>query len=126
MIPSRPPRWQTKYALVGGLVLLPALTLAGSGLLQGVFGIDLTDQLPARLRSLVFGPAVLLGGLCGVLLVGVTDVLALRWDRAAGAFSCTLHVRGRWAPVGLVVLSSTLLAAILAYAFCENFRVVPR
>jgi hypothetical protein len=115
-----------KLALIGGALVMPSLLLVALGVLQSGFGINLIDHIPGELQEVFFHPAILLGGLVGVLLVCASNVIGLRWRGCTGCLTCTLYIKSRLLHVGLLLLSSVLLSAIGAYAFFENFRIVAR
>ena len=119
-----------KQALMGLVLIAPALLLVVTGVLQsaGVVsdsqGRSLADQATGLLRGL-YHPAVILGGLLLAFALNVRPVLRVDLKRQPQAIVGMVTVRGRLWNLVSVGLALGLLGAILAYAFVENFRVVP-
>ena len=114
------------FALIGLLGLLPAVLLVIPGLLQSSLGItapnDGLSQLMAQspLLALINNPLTVLGGLLLAFLANISRVTEMRWASDAPALMITLKGKAlQWAVVGTSIL---LLAALLTYAFFENFR----
>jgi hypothetical protein len=121
-------------AILGALVALPAAVLVVSGLMYTLSGSRAVEQ---TLDSTLFDPqgfvyrvllhpVTVLGGLALALALNLLPLLRIHIDRQPGNLTGTLAVRLRAAHLAVSGVGLTLLALILAYAFTENFAVVPR
>ena len=121
-------------AILGALVALPAAVLVVSGLMYTLSGSRAVEQ---ALDSTLFDPqgfvyrvllhpVTVLGGLALALALNLLPLLRIHIDRQPGNLTGTLAVRLRAAHLAVSGVGLTLLALILAYAFIENFAVVPR
>ena len=121
-------------AVLGALAAIPAAVLVVSGLLYSLSGSRAVEQaLDSTLfepQGLVYRvllhPVTVLGGLALALTLNLIPLLRIRLDRQSGNLIGTLAVRLRAAHLAVSAVGLTLLALILAYAFTENFAVVPR
>lgn len=119
-----------RQALLGLLLIAPALLLVVTGVLQsaGVLSDDAAGGLvnPATgvLRGL-FHPAVILGGLLLAFALNLRPVLRVDLERRPQAIVGTVTVRGRLWNLVSAGFALALLGAILSYAFVENFKLVP-
>ena len=105
---------QKREGCVLGLVLLlPAVVLVSSGLL----GLE----PPAAFVH----PLLVMGGLLVALVANGARLLRIRLGQEEGAVFGTLFSRLRGTALNFAVLAfgSLLLAAIMAYAFVENFQL---
>jgi hypothetical protein len=121
-------------AILGALAALPAAVLVVSGLMYTLSGSRAVEQ---ALDSTLFDPqgfvyrvllhpVTVLGGLALALALNLLPLLRIHIDRQPGNLTGTLAVRLRAAHLAVSGVGLTLLALILAYAFTENFAVVPR
>ena len=103
-----------RIAILGLLLLLPALLLVSTGLLH----LDLT--LPGALVH----PVPLMGGLLIAFALNGLHVLRARFGYKEGAIVGTMSLRLRGAGLNLTALglSAVLLASIMVYLFAENFQ----
>jgi hypothetical protein len=101
-----------RVAVLGLLLLLPALLLVSSGLL----GVEPTDIL-------VY-PVLVMGGLLLGVGLNALRVLRVHLGREEGAIVGTMSLRLRGTALNLaaLTLSCLLLASIAAYLFVENFE----
>jgi len=101
-----------QVAIVGFLLLLPALVLASCGFL----GLE----PPAALIH----PVLVMGGLVLAFGLNALAVLRVRFGHNEGALVATVSVRVRGSVLNLTafVLCCLLFATITAYVFVENFQ----
>lgn len=101
-----------RVALLGLLLLLPALVLVSSGL----FGLERPDAL--------VHPVLVMGGLLLAFVLNALRVLHVHLGREEGVIVGTMSLRLRGTALNLaaLTLSCLLLATITAYLFVENFE----
>ena len=101
-----------RAAVLGLLLLLPALVLVSAGLL----GLEPPDAL--------VHPVLVLGGLFLAFALNVLQVLRVRFGREEGVLVSTVSLRLRRTVLNLTALSLSclLLATITVYLFVENFQ----
>ena len=101
-----------RAAVLGLLLLLPALVLVSTGLLD----LERPDVL--------VHPVLVMGGLLLAFALNALPVLRVRFVYEEGALvgSMSLRLRGTALNLTALGLSSLLLAAITVYAFVENFQ----
>jgi len=101
-----------RVAVLGLLLLLPALVLVSAGLLS----LELPD--------LLVHPAFVMGGLLLAFTLNTFPVLRFRVGYEEGALTGAMSLRLRGAVLNLATLTLTclLLATISVYLFVENFR----
>jgi hypothetical protein len=101
-----------KVAVVGLVLLLPALVLVLSGLL----GLERPDAL--------VHPILVMGGLLSASALNALPILRVRVGHEEGALVGTVSLRLRGTGLNLVTLSLSclLLATIMVYLFVENFQ----
>ena len=127
-------RRRKTVALVGVLAGLPAAVLVVSGLLYSLSGSEaIARALDATLFNghgffyrVVLHPVTVLGGLAVALALNLIPLLRLDVDRAGQTARATVALRLRRTHLAIAAAGLGLLAAILAYAFTENFDVVRR
>jgi hypothetical protein len=102
----------TRLALIGLVLLLPASILISSG----VFGFNVPRVL--------IHPVAVMGGLLGALVVNLLAVLRVQAEREqnGGIAAVTVRIGTKAVNLAVVAIGALLLAAILGYAFVENFR----
>jgi hypothetical protein len=102
----------TRLAFVGLVLLLPACILVSSGTL----GFDVAPQL--------VHPVAVMGGLLAAFILNLAAVLQWRAEReqTGNITAITVRIGAQPLNLALIVFSTLLLSAILAYAFVENFR----
>ncbi|MFY9550707.1 MAG: hypothetical protein WAU32_06110, partial [Thermoanaerobaculia bacterium] len=101
-----------RVAVLGFLLLLPALVLVSSGLL----GLERPDAL--------VHPILVMGGLFLALALNALPVFRVRFGHEEGALvgTASLRLRGTVLNLTALSLSGLLLATIMAYLFVENFQ----
>jgi hypothetical protein len=101
-----------QFAIIGFVLLLPAMGLVTLGLLG--------QDVPRLLDS----PFFVLPSLLSALLLNLLPIVRLVPERLQGGVITALSFRIAVKPVNLIVvgLSGLLLALICGYAFVENFR----
>jgi len=102
----------TQVAVLGLLLLMPALALTSSGLLGKEPSPVLTH------------PALVVGGLFLALALNMISVLRIRLRHDDGTLVAAISVRLRGAILNLTALtiSCLLSVTIVAYLFVENFQ----
>jgi hypothetical protein len=121
-------------AVLGAVAALPGALLVVSGLLYMFSGDPAVGRaLDATLFDreglvyrLLLHPAIVLGGLALAVGLNLLPLLRFQVDRQPGTLAGTLAVRLRSAHLAVAALALGLFAVILAYAFTENFAVIPR
>jgi hypothetical protein len=119
-------------ALACMLLLAPAFALVSAGVLEAGFGLrginDGLDRLMASVPALavVIHPVVVMGGLLIAITANALPVIRLRLESNNEAVAATLIARRKVGNIAASLLGLILLGALLAYAFGENFSVVPR
>ena len=101
-----------RVAVVGLLLLLPALVLVSSGLL----GLERPDA--------VVHPVFVMGGLLIAIALNALPILRVRFGHEEGALVGTVSLRLRGTALNLAALGlgCLLLATITVYLFVENFQ----
>jgi hypothetical protein len=102
-----------RVAVLGLLLLLPALLLVSAGLLS----LELPDVLTH--------PALVMGGLLLASALNALSVLRFRLAYEEGALvgAMSLRLRGTVLNLTTLALSCLLLATITVYLFIENFQL---
>ncbi|MCI0549962.1 MAG: permease prefix domain 2-containing transporter [Anaerolineae bacterium] len=108
--------------LVSLIALIPALLLVIPGIMQSGLGITkLNDAIFANVPSLLFSPAILLGGLLIAFVLNIIPAIKLHFERQPEGLTSVITFRPvllHWIFVGMSVL---MVGIILIYAFFENF-----
>ena len=101
-----------RAAVLGLLLLLPALVLVSAGLL----GLEPPGAL--------VHPVLVMGGLLLAFALNVLPVLRVRFGHEEGVLVSTVSLRLRRTVLNLTALSLSclLLATITVYLFVENFQ----
>lgn len=101
-----------RMAVLGLLLLLPALVLVSTGLLD----LERPDVL--------VHPVLVMGGLLLAFALNALPLLRVRFGYEEGALVGTLSLRLRGTVLNLTALSLScvLLATITVYLFVENFQ----
>ena len=101
----------TRRAVGGFLLLAPAGTLVGSGLL----GLDPPPALTHPFPVLV--------GMAAAVLLNLSTAVTVKARRGGGSLlgGVALQLRGREMNVAVISLGLLLASAIAAYLFVENF-----
>ncbi|MBI1877301.1 MAG: hypothetical protein HYR94_03550 [Chloroflexi bacterium] len=121
-----------KVAILGFVLSLPALLIFVPGVLQSVLGLtQLNDGLDALLAQfgalrLLIHPAVVLGGLFLALALNVRPVIQAGFQLQEGNLVSVITIKGKALNLGIMILALGLTAALLLYAFVENFQIVAR
>jgi cobalamin biosynthesis protein CobD/CbiB len=103
-----------QVATVGFVLLLPALILVSTGLL------DSDVRLPAALVH----PVVVMGGLLLTFMLNAWSVarVGIRKDDGSVVGTMSVRVRGSMMNLAAIGVSCLLVAIITAYLFVENFQ----
>jgi hypothetical protein len=109
-----------RLAGLGLLLSLPALALVAAGVLQSATGREFL-----RPPEVLLHPALILGGLVAALALNALPTLRLTREASADGMTFRLEVRRRTANLVVLALAAGLLAAVLLYAFGENFSFTP-
>jgi len=105
-------RRDVRFAILGLLLLLPAVVLVSAGLLR----LELPD--------LLVHPVFVMGGLLLAFALNALSVLRFRLAHEEGAVVGAMSIRLRGTVLNLttLALSCLLLATIAVYLFVENFQ----
>jgi len=101
---------ERRFGLLGFLLLLPALILVSTGMLE--------VEVPGALVH----PVLVMGGIALALALNALPVLRLRFAPEEGALIGTLRLRGTGLNLGALILGGLLLAVITAYLLVENYQ----
>ncbi len=121
-----------KLAALGFLLTIPALIIFIPGILQTGLGLtqlnDGLDALLAQFRALklIIHPIVVLGGLFLALSLNVMPVIQAKFQLNDGNLVSVITIKGKLLNLGMMALALFLTAALLLYAFVENFQIVAR
>jgi hypothetical protein len=121
-----------KLAALGFLLTIPALIIFIPGILQTGLGLTrLNDGLDALLTQfnvlkLIIHPIVVLGGLFLALSLNVMPVIQTKFQLNDGNLMSVITIKGKLLNLGMMALVLFLTAALLLYAFVENFQIVAR
>jgi len=114
------------------IVLIPAILLVTTGVLQSGFGItapnDALDAVFQRYAALklIIHTLVLLGGLGAAFILNLLPAARLQWSRDSQSLSATITLKNNLLHWALVGISLLLLATILLYSVVENFQIIAR
>ena len=109
-----------KLAGVGFVLIIPALLLVFGGVLQSVFGASQFNNA-TDFQSIIFNPAIILGGLMVALGLNLIPVMRLYFRE--GDLVGMIKVRGRLSNLGIITAITLLMAVIFLYLLAENFQV---
>jgi hypothetical protein len=117
--------------LVSIALLLPALFLGATGILQFGFGVEAAKHLPDVLMGQtvfkwLLSPVVVLGGPLVVFALNAWQVFHLSADNVNEEFVIALSVKRAFGRLFCLALAGGLVLLLGAYAFVENFQVVSR
>jgi hypothetical protein len=101
-----------KLAVVGFVLMIPAIVLVSSGVLR--------FEVP----SVLIHPVAVMSGLLVGLLVNTLAVLRVSTEHepSGNALAITVRIGSKALNLAAVAMSLLLLSMILAYAFIENFH----
>jgi len=116
-------RQDHRIAALGLLLIVPALILCFTGILQSLLGTSQFNDTLAifKLDSLLFHPVVLLGGLSLAFALNLITVARLRIQD--GSLTGTIQLRGKLLNLGLLACIGLLLSIIFLYLLTENFQI---
>ena len=123
-----------QLALLGLLFTIPALIIFIPGVLQsGLVLTQLNDTLdrlifhsPIGVVRLLIHPVVVLGGLFLALSLNAMPVVQAKFQLNKGNLVSIITIKGKLLNLGILALTLFLTAALLLYAFVENFQIVAR
>jgi hypothetical protein len=112
-------------------LILAALLLSTCGALYLSFGLtsanDVLESILANpVGRILLSPAVVLGGLALTLTINLWALCRVRVGLDGSTVYLTLWLSRITSHLLLVSVATLLGTLLLAYAFVENFRVVPR
>ena len=116
-------RQDRKIAGIGVFLIIPALILCAAGVAQSLLGLNGFSNA-IDFDSLVFNPAVLMGGLFLAFALNLLTVARLKFQN--GRLTGTITLRGKLLNLGLLTFISLLLGTIFLYLLAENFQVFAR
>lgn len=109
-------------ALVGAVLLLPALLFVSASVLKFQLGAPfLYDTFEGVIRT-IDSPVVIVGGLVAAALLNLWPTLRLSLKREPEAVVGTVTVRPYWSNLAVVGTSVLFLGIILAYLVVENLH----
>ncbi len=108
------------YGIVGIFLLLPAMILSLSGIMQSLFDITAISKM-VNFQSLMFHPSAILGGI--VFSFGINLFAILKIHISRKKFHLTLKDSPGFLNVLVVLLSIVLLGTIFLYLLVENLQV---
>jgi hypothetical protein len=118
--------------VVANFVLIaPAMFLVSAGMLYLAFGLqaanDMLDVLMATAPGrLLFSPVAVLGGPLLVLTLNVPQLCRFKVRPEDGCVRFSLSLQKATLQLIAVGMASLLIDLLLAYAFVENFKILPR
>jgi hypothetical protein len=123
-----------QLAMIGFLLTIPALLIFIPGVLQTGLGLtqlnDALDKLiahsPVEAVRLLIHPVLVLGGLFLALSLNVWPVIQTKFQLHEGNLVSVIIIKGKALNLGILILALILMAALLLYAFVENFQIVAR
>lgn len=121
-----------RLAVAGIVLSVPALIIVAAGILEAGFGLreinNTLDEILLRFPgiSVMIHPAIVIGGLIISLAINAIPVVRIRLEAQAQTCVATITAHRKIPNIAAALLSSFLLAALMCYAFGENFRIVSR
>ncbi len=117
--------------LVNLLLLVPALFLVSAGLAYLISRIEAINDLLGLIMAttpgrLLLSPVAVLGGPLLVLVLNVPQLCRLEIRPEGGCLRFSLLLQKATLRLIAVAIASLLITLLLAYAFAENFKVLPR
>lgn len=122
---------QRKAGLISLTLLLPALFLSTTGLLDVAFGLDAANRLLEAMRAhtafkLLLSPVVVLGGPLVAFALSAWKIVHVSADVVNEEFVIALSVKRLFGHLLCLTVSGALLLLLVGYAFVENFKIVAR
>ena len=121
----------TRIAVISALLILPALLLCTCGVLYTAFGLEgannfLGSILPTAIGKVLLSPVTVLGGVFVAFALNLWAACRVRIGLDTGTVYVTLYVARTLRHLIFAAFAILLAALLLAYAFVENFSIVPR
>ena len=111
---------KNKLALLGFILVLPALLLVTGGLAQSVLGTThINDLLNFKLPF--FHPVVIIGGLMLAFVLNLLPLLRINFQD--GLLTSTLTLRDKYLNLGLIGGIGLLFTIIFLYLLAENLQI---
>ena len=107
----------SKVAVAGLILSIPALILVFGGVLQSGFGLSQFSEAVNH-DILVFHPIILMGGLALAFGLNLFSVARIKFEE--GNLVGTLKIRGKLLNLGFVLFCCLLAAIIFVYLLFEN------
>ena len=112
-----------RVALLGVILMAPALVLVFGGLLQSLFGpTGFNNAIDHDL--IVFHPVILLGGVFLALIINL--LLVVRIQIRDGTLIGVLQVRGYLPNLTVVAATGLISGVISVYLLAENLQIFAR
>lgn len=116
---------QTGMAVIGFVLIIPALILCLGGILQSFLGNPQFNEA-INFNLFVFRPVVILGGLALAFALNALAVFQVSFQREGDSLVSTIKVRAKFLSLGLIALSVGLVSIIFVYLLAENFHIFAR
>jgi hypothetical protein len=121
----------THIAIIGFILIIPALVLASCGILYSVFGLesanDLNDVfLETPLVGTLFSPIIIIGGPMIAFVLNAYHLCHVKLEMAGRTATISLSIKGSIANLIPASAGAFLIFIILLYGFVENFELVVR
>ncbi|MBI3004713.1 MAG: hypothetical protein HYY49_04785 [Ignavibacteriales bacterium] len=126
---------RNKLAAFGLILVFPAFFIVSFGLMNASGFPAPNDWLTELIRTnaaakwaldTFLQPVVVLGGLFIALAGNLFTLLRIQIERQEFSMLATITLKDRARNAAMVGFSTFLSCAIMAYAFFENFQIVPR
>ena len=120
-----------QLALIGIILMLPAILLAFGGVMQSLFGIYAINNalspilFDGPLRFLIH-PIIVMGGVIIALGINLRSVIHVKLQRQDGALVSTITLQTQLWNLALIGLCLALGGIIFLYALAENFGIFAR
>ncbi len=118
-------------AIANFIFIMPAVVLASTGLLYVAFKMQAANDMLGILMAttpgrLLFSPVAVLGGPLLVLALNVPQLCRFEIQPENGSMRFSLFLQKATLQLIAVAIASVLIDLLLAYAFVENFKILPR
>ena len=120
-----------RIAAISALLALPALFLCTCGVLYSALGLTAANNLldsifATSLGRMLLSPVAVVGGVLTSLALNVWALCRVHVGLDTGTFYVTFYIARALPNLILAGFATVLATLLLAYAFVENFKVIPR
>ena len=121
----------THIAIIGFILIIPALLLASCGIIYSVFGLESANHFLDSLMAIpivgaMFSPIIIIGGPMIAFVLNAYHVYHVKLEMAGRTATISLSIKGNVANLIPAVAGAFLIFIILLYGFVENFEIVVR